>query len=1130
MIERSEDGAVIERSEGAVVTRLSAAQVAALVGLEHPPTPEQAAVVEAPLAPQLVVAGAGSGKTETMAARVVWLVANDLVAPDQVLGLTFTRKAAGELAERVGRRLRALHRARGSGRAGTDPFTALPRVSTYNAYAASLVADHGLRLGLEPGARLLGEAATWQLAQEVVERWDGPEDDGTDGLGGPRAGLEGLGYALDTVVGAVLSLAGQCAEHLRDPADLAGYVDQVEAALAVLPKDDKGGAAAVPAKSTDLAKVLRSLRARRALVPVVQSYLARKRDLGVLDFGDQVGLAARLARLPEVAAAERGQYAVVLLDEYQDTSHAQLALLASLFGAGHAVTAVGDPHQSIYGWRGASADNLDTFRSTFRDDAGEPARVDGLTTSWRNPVAVLGVANAVAAPLSARGRVPVEPLRARPGASQGRVRVSWHETVDAEALDLAEQVERRWRAEDRPTIAVLCRQRAQFPSIEKALRARGVPVEVVGLGGLLHRPEVADVVATLRVVHDPTRGDALVRLLTGPRWRLGPRDLVALGAWARHLARPPGDARGTAPVHDPDQVDDSSIVEALDQLPPPGWTGPAGHGLSPAGHERLVRLAAELARLRRTADLSLPELVAEVERALLLDVELAAGAGPDAAVARTQLDTFTDVAARFHDTADRPTLGAFLSWLRSAESRERALELGEENITGHDGDDGVAPDEVQANPHAVQVLTVHAAKGLEWDVVAVPGLVEGRFPSGGSKDGKDSAPGWLTPVGLLPYELRGDVAALPTWPWRSVPHVRAAQASVLEHRFACGAHEVLEERRLAYVAFTRARSELLLSGAWWGTRKTVLQPSRFLLELLAPGAVDALEQVGCGPDLPAHEPEGPNPLQAVQEVHPWPLDPALERRAVLDRAAGAVLGAHPGLELGPVHAALSDEVDRLLAERDLLRRTHLEVVLPSHLSASRAVRLARDPDELALALRRPVPVEPRARTRLGTSFHEWVEQQLRSQALLDLEDLEGAGDEADGPAPELAALQQRFLASEWADREVVDVEVDVETAVAGTVLRGRVDAVFRARPGPDRLPRYDVVDWKTGRVPTGADAEAVQVQLAVYRLAWSRLRGVPVEQVGAAFFHVAQGVTLRAADDLGEPELVRLLEAVQPIG
>lgn len=1107
----------------------TAAEVARLLDLP-PPTDEQAVVVQAPLAPQLVVAGAGSGKTETMASRVVWLVANGLVAPDAVLGLTFTRKAAGELSERLTRRLRALARVlpRDDGAGAPTAPDALPRVATYNAYAASLVADHGLRLGLEPGARLLGEAATWQLAHEVVESWD-------------ATALEEVDYALDTLVGAVLALAGQCAEHLRDPADLAGLVDAVEARLVSLPKDDRGGAAAGPTPSSDLGRVLRSLRTRRALVPLLQAYARRKRDLGVLDFGDQVGLAARLARVPEVAAAERAQYAVVLLDEYQDTSHAQLALLSSLFADGHAVTAVGDPHQSIYGWRGASAGNLTAFRDTFRDLSGEPARVDGLSTSWRNPRVVLELANTVPAPLAAGG-VPVRPLRPRADAPDGRVRVAWHDTVDAEVDDLADRLHAVWSAPGATTVAVLCRQRAQFPAVEKALRERGVPVEVVGLGGLLHRPEVADVVATLRVLHDPLRGEALVRLLTGPRWRLGPRDLVALGAWARRLARPDDEPRpggreradGDQPVHDPDVVDESSVVEALDALPPPGWTSPAGHAFSAAARERLQHLAAELRRLRGAVDLSLPELVVEVERALLLDVELAAAGAPGAPAARSQLDAFADVAARFHDSSERPTLGAFLAWLRAAETRERGLEQAETDVTGHDDDAASVLDEVQVNPHAVQVLTVHAAKGLEWDVVAVPGLVEEKFPAGRTSKGQDSASGWLTPIGTLPYELRGDAAALPSWPWRSVAHVKEAAAAVAAHKLDCGAHEVEEERRLAYVAVTRARHLLLLSGAWWGTRQKPMRPSRFLREAVAALAADPrAELVGCLPERLDAVPEGPNPLQAVQQVQPWPPppDPAA---AVLRRAAEAVRAARGAVAVGqlalvpadPDVARLSDEVDRLLAERAVLRRGAAEVVLPEHLSASRAVRLARDPAELALALRRPVPVEPREQARLGTTFHEWVEQHLRSQALLDLNDLAGGGDTDEAAAPQLEALQEAFLATEWAAREVLDVEVDLETSVGGTVLRGRIDAVFADGTGPDGRPRFVVVDWKTGPVPTGDDLRAARVQLAVYRLAWARLHGVAPGDVRAAFVHVAAGRTVWLDDDDDQQLLEQVLAAV----
>ncbi len=343
-------------------------------------------------------------------------------------------------------------------------------------------------------------------------------------------------------------------------------------------------------------------------------------------------------------------------------------------------------------------------------------------------------------------------------------------------------------------------------------------------------------------------------------------------------------------------------------------------------------------------------------------------------------------------------------------------------------------------------------------------------------------------------------------------HVKDAAASVEEHKLACGAHEVDEERRLAYVAVTRARHRLLLSGAWWSTRKKPMKPSRFLTRAVELLADDPRAEL-VGRSLLDQVPDGENPLQAEQRVHPWP-EPVTVPGAPLEVAAAAVRAAAQAagqlalVPASPVVAALEDEVDRLLAEREALRRTASEVVLPSHLSASRAVRLARDPAELALALRRPVPTEPRAQTRLGTTFHEWVEHHLRSQALLDLDDLAGAGDADEPPAPGLEPLQEAFLASEWSRREVVDVEVDLETSVGGTVLRGRIDAVVRDDDGPDGRRRYVVVDWKTGAVPTGDDAVAAQVQLAVYRLAWSRLHGVPPQDVRAAFFHVASGRTV----------------------
>lgn len=1147
---------------------LSATRIADLLGRPRP-TPEQVEVIEAPLEPTLVVAGAGSGKTETMAARVVWLIANELVPPDAVLGLTFTRKAAGELAERVQVRLAQLARARG-GAASALSLLDRPTVATYNAYAASLVGDHGLRVGVEPGARLLGEAQQWQLASEVVESWD--DDLGTD-------------RALSTVVAAVLGLSGALGEHLLDPVEARDRLAEIVEQLDALPLGPRQ-----KARTKEVEKLVGDVAERVRLLDVVAEYRRRKRATDSLDFGDQVALAARLAReVPVVGETERARFRVVLLDEYQDTSHAQVELLAGLFGGGHPVTAVGDPHQSIYGWRGASAGGLARFPDRFPRAGGDSSAVRFLSTSWRNDAAVLAAANVTAGPLrgavaGGRGdRVEVPPLALRPDAGPGAVAAHVAATAEEEAAAVAERVAARWRPASAPggrvTAAVLCRKRSQFAAVEVALRRRGLPVEVVGLGGLLTTPEVVDVVALLEAVHDPSRGDALVRLLTGPRLNLGAADLHALGSRAADLARLEGalgsrrrapaaeDAESGLVVVEGDVADHRSIVDALDDLPDPGEPAADGRTLSAEGHARLSALSRTLRALRGLTYLSLPELVVEAERALGLDVEAVTNEAllasrrlvdPEAVSdrAREHLDAFRDVAATFTQTADVVTLGAFLAWLGVASTRENGLDLPVR----------------EPDPDAVQVITAHAAKGLEWDVVVVPGLVDGVFPTTAqSSSGVRADSGWLTDVSQLPYPLRGDAADLPEFRFDLAADTKELVARRDEFRAASGEHQLAEERRLAYVAFTRARRELYLTASWWqtGARPRALSP--FLVELVEAGVVTA-----DGWSAPPG-PDDSNPLEDVEVTGTWPVpddapdgsarsvlrDTAVAveraaaeraaaerdavRRGAADRAAPAGAGAVdavPGRGSadgtgGPAgltapSGVLVDAEGRdlvalarvLLAER--AERSGREVELPAHVSASSLVRLAADRDEYALHLRRPVPVEPTVHARRGTRFHLWAERYFTTSSLLDVEDLPGADDDDLDPDADLETLQRTFLASEWATRTPVAVEVDVETPVGSTVLRSRIDAVFPELPEHAGGARdaVVVVDWKTGRAPSDPEVRSVrEVQLAVYRLAWSRWTGVPLEKVNAAFYYVASDETVRPRRLLGEAEIEALLVA-----
>lgn len=1061
-----------------------ALEIAEALG-QLPPTDEQVAVIEAPLVPTLVVAGAGSGKTETMAARVVWLVVNRVVLPEEVLGLTFTRKAAIELGERIGRRLRTATE-RGLWVPAEDEVP-LPEVSTYHAYAGRLVSEHGLRWGIEPDSRLLSESSAWQLATEVVHTTD--------------ADMAGFEKAASTLVDAVLSLSGELAEHLVDPATARELVQNSARRLAALPGRDHKKPLKIGVRTAA------DLHDQARVYPLVEHFRELKQVRGQLDFADQMAIAAQLAaRLPAVGQQERQLRRAVLLDEFQDTSEAQMVLLSSLF-SGHdlPLTAVGDPSQSIYGWRGASATTLSTFPETF-PASGRPATVLPLSTSWRNAERILAVANDVSAPLRRASRVPVTQLRARLGVDLGAVHAARLLTHRDEARFVAQWVRARWHDDvglpTGRTAAVLCRNRAQFDEVVTALRAQALPVEVVGLGGLLTAPEVADLVALLTAAQDPTRGDALMRLLTGPVCRLGAADLDGLWAWAGALAERDGLPRSEVVLSD-----------CLDRLPHPAWTASRGRRVGDTAVQRVRALGQAVARVRSLAGLPLPELLVEAERAIGLDLEVTSDPDLPPAWGRAQLDALGEVAATFSSTADRPTLGGFVAWLEAARERERGLEMAE----------------VSVSESAVQVLTVHAAKGLEWDVVAVPGLVEGTFPSyttqarvSGS-EWRATPPtdkGWLTGIGALPYPLRGDASGLPSLPLDSVADTHELRDAVDEFAVAGGKHHLQEERRLAYVALTRARHDLLLTAPVWSTGQTPRETSRFLHEAIASreGGVELLRwEPMPASDDPAR---AVNPLLSEEQFGPWPTQPDA-RRALVTDTVQAVLDAR---RTGTVTAPSGDdpvgaEVTRLLRERDELRaarRAGSGAELPPHLSTSALVELSADPEGYLRALRRPLPRPPAQAARAGTAFHAWVERHYGVPSLVDVEDLQP---DQDHEVVDLSVLRDNFLTSEWAGRVPVDVEVSVETVIGGRAIRGRIDAVFAEGDG------FVVVDWKTGSAGSSEARQRRVLQLAVYRVAYARLRGIDPAQVTAAFFYAATGETVRP-DLPSEPDLEDLVTQV----
>ena len=423
-----------------------------------------------------------------------------------------------------------------------------------------------------------------------------------------------------------------------------------------------------------------------------------------------------------------------------------------------------------------------------------------------------------------------------------------------------------------PEIAVLARVHGQLDPIRVECERLGIPVQQVGLGGLLSQPEVVDLVSALRVLADPNRSDALARLLTGARWRLGAADMLALGDWAQSLVRERERAlreqmalRMLAEAEDADDaaainlqaehlraaqerldetlkgaVEDSSgyasLIEAVENLPQDGADGEPLYGeqyrgrrFSPAALERLRAFAEQMRVLRAGLSEDLGTLLYEIERTMLLDIELAVRPGTDPLGSRANLDAFHEVAAAYGMSAPRINAmiyagsdgvsaeesdpGArrfllssggvsyvmgFLAWLERADDEEKGLALGT----------------VEPDPNAVQLMTMHAAKGLEWDHVLLPGLC-------GSATGGQTPNLWqMSASTALPWPLRGDREYLPSileTPEEITAFEKAKELEdyLGEHKDDAAEHAGMEDRRLMYVAMTRARNLLAMSAYRW---------------------------------------------------------------------------------------------------------------------------------------------------------------------------------------------------------------------------------------------------------------------------------------------------------------------------
>ncbi len=740
----------------------------------------------------------------------------------------------------------------------------------------------------------------------------------------------------------------------------------------------------------------------------VDAYARLKHERNAIDYGDQIARAAWLLdKRPEIRERLQERFRYVFLDEYQDTDVAQRKLVRAVGERAELVCAVGDVDQGIFGWRGATIFNMSAFPDDFPG-----ARTEPLSTNFRSGQRILDLANALVEPFTRPGDDEREPLRAAADAPQATIEafVAPHQLEEAEAI--AERIHSAGEPWDQ--YAILCRKRRLFDPIYRALVARDVPVEVDTLGGFWTRPEILDVSAWLHLLADPGDNIALARILLAPAYRLSRRDLFFL---ADH-------AKGENREQRRSKVGDRSVLRysLIDAI---------------VAHERIPELSDEArgraGELRRiwcvlaaaAARVSLADLVGEIARITGLAAELEGSPNPEAGIALHHLAKLRDIAQGYRPVAGSTDLEGFVAYLDSIEDAE------------DDEDELRTP---QAN--AVRLMTIHRAKGLEWDTVFVPGLAYQIMPS--DKGSENPAKCWHR----LPFALRGDRNYLPPETDEGIKQLKAE-----------------EERRLMYVAATRAKRRLVLSRAWfyWGN-KGAKNPSIFWDEALETGLVRLTDEVECPP-------ENPYPLG----IEAGPDGPVFE---VPDP--------------DPVEIArVESEVERLRSvEAGRPRAASWRV--PSTISVTALLTFVRDPEEFFWRNVRRVPSPPSPAAQLGIELHRRIEQHARGGVSLgaaaedleepyDLDVGERRGDGGTFVSPD--ELWQNFLNSRFAKMTPLMMEQPFTLSVGhGMSVTGRIDALFERDDGI-----WEIVDYKTGA------SDPDPLQLAIYRKAVEEVWRRPAE-------------------------------------
>ena len=981
------------------------------------PSPEQQGILDLGRNTIRIRAGAGTGKTTTVALVVANLVENHGVDPERILGITFTNKAAAELAERVKSLL-----------GSTVDEGRQAEIHTYHGFAAQVLGEFGALAGVEGRLRIITPTFSRQLLTETFH----------------HTSYDHLDITYTGWLDKIRTLGDRLGDHLLTPGALLAGADH--------PGD--------------------TWAKRVEMLETLQRYEADKRRLGVVDYADLVTLSNDLmTRYPELARDIRDRYQTVVLDEYQDTNPAQRALLTNIFSDGFPVIAVGDEDQTIYEWRGASAENFELFARQFRTPGGAPAHERALTLNRRSAPVILEVANEI----RRRANPEAGSLESDDPSMTGHVITHWATDVMAESDWIARKFE-ALHEEGIPwsEMAVLFRKNKDFAAVVDSMARHDIPVEVANLGGLLSVPEVADLRAWLTVIDRPDDSPSLVQVLFGSRYRLGFADIAPLTRW---LA-------GTESDGDAEDVPGVTLLEAIEHIDEIDGLRPEASAV----YAHFLGVYREV--LTESQGMSLVEVCRLVLDRTRAWEDIESLPVNQRTTARLNLYRLLDLAEEWSPLKGRPSLAAFREYLE-AMAEEPAEELDSAHLSGEE---------------AVTLVTVHRAKGLEWDVVAIPAVTGQSFPSGAHQ--------FPDPVRFpeyLPAEHRIDDAL------GDMPADESDRKDYFRSR------NDLQEWRVAYVAATRARSFLIVTGAYWyGLPEPTMTPKKpsVLFELIEGHPVT--EQQG-------HAAETPRPALLVRDSSGDTPDPLFDLG--WDGALRQAVGDESSMLERAREMAIGDEFGRRVDEwRDTLFELSLSEVPPKtddrrrSVSVTGLVAYAQCPKRFFWSEIDPLPRRRNPAAVAGTELHRRIELHQRGQVPFEpLEpELYDVIDEAAGGGGFKAFLESRY----GSDRAAL-IEAPFSLHLDnGYQVRGRIDAVYRDGTA------WEIVDFKSGRLK--ADP-SLMVQLQAYAVAATSVDfGVDKpDQIDVSFAYLGGGLTVETqrADepwrDQARQDLERLTGAIE---